>query len=598
MMCRYLNKANISCLLRGLLVSVIILLQWLQLEYSPIVQKNWSFLQSEMLILMNLGLVSFVNLCLVLLVKKWEVSLGIMSAVCGIWSIAGYYVTVYHGSPLCFTLLRNAVTAMNVAGSYDFSIDGHVAVLLALSAVQILLLIFLGKVKTKPGFSWKRFAFRAGLLALNGLFLYATLFDATPIKPAKTIGWSWAGAMNIYGYTCCLLEDFGSLINPYTAPEGYGSALIEWEEPDRTLPETCPDVILILNETFYDLTYYSDIQPDRDIFAPFYGLENAVLGHAVTPVTGGGTNNAEFELLTSNSMYLLNADAPFHYVDFTPENSSIVRYFNELGYNTWGMHCAVPTNYARDRVYPQLDFNHVLLGREDFQYLNSNGSRPWLDSDNYRDLINQYESGGSGPRFLYLLTYQNHGGWEQNEAALDTVHAANVPEELSGQVDEYLTSVELSVRAFLELTAYFENADRPVIVCMVGDHGPSFLEHLEPKSTAAEEAAILARATPYAIWANFPLDTAKGGDARMVDLVPMVLEQAGLPLTPYYETILDLHEAIPVRTSDGVTMDRDGNVGKYTYGSPGSELLTQYFYMEYNGLTAGNDFMPDLFSID
>lgn len=594
---RYLNKGSILYLLRAVLICAVVLLQWLQLEYSPIVQKNWDFAQSEMLVLMNLGLVSFLNILLVLLVQKWEVSLGILSVACGIWSVVGYYVTVYHGSPLCFTLLRNAGTAMNVAGSYDFSIDGHVAVLLILSAVQILLLILLGKIRTKLGFSWKRFGFRTGLLALNGVFLYVTLFDATPIKPAKTIGWSWAGAMNTYGYTCCLAEDLGNLIQPYTKPAGYDSGLIDYREPEGELPEICPDVILILNETFYDLTGYSDIQPDRDIFGPFYGMENAVVGHAVTPVTGGGTNNAEYELLTSNSMYLLNADAPFHYVDFTPENSNVVRYFNDLGYTTWGMHCAVPTNYARDRAYPQMGFDHVLLGKADFQYLNAYGNRPWLDSDNYRDLINQYESGGSGPRFLYLLTYQNHGGWEQNDAVLDTVHAANVPEEMSSQVDEYLTSVDLSVQAFLELTEFLEKSDRPVIIGMVGDHGPSFLEQLDPMAATAE-AVILARATPYVIWANFPLDTTVGGDASMVDLVPMVLEQAGLPLTPYYESILTLREQYPIRTSDGVTMDRDGNVGKYTSGSPGSELLTQYYYMEYNGLTAGNGFMPELFSID
>ena len=596
---RYWNKENAACLLRGLLIGIIILLQWFQLEYSPIVQKTWDFTQSEMLVLMNLGLVSFLNILLVLMVQKWEVSLGILSAACGIWSVVGYYVTLYHGSPLCFTLLRNAGTAMNVAGSYDFAMDGHVLMLLALSVLQAVLLVLLARIKGKPGFSWKRFGVRAGLLALNGLFLYATLFDATPIKPAKTIGWSWSAAMNTYGYTCCLAEDLGNLIQPYTKPEGYDSGLIDYRAPDEKQPEVLPDVILILNETFYDLTRYSDIQPDRDIFAPFYGLENAVIGHAVTPVTGGGTNNAEYELLTSNSMYLLNADAPFHYVDFAKENSNAVRYFNDLGYTTWGMHCAVATNYARDRVYPQLGFDHVLLGKADFRYLNSYGNRPWLDSDNYRDLIHQYESGGDEPRFLYLLTYQNHGGWEQNDASLDTVHVANAPEALSGQMDEYLSSVDLSVQAFLELTDYFAAADRPVIICMVGDHGPSFVEQMEPLAEYSdEEAAIAAKATPYAIWANFPLDISGGGDASLVDLVPMVLEQAGLPLTPYYEAILELREQYPIRTGDGVTVDPDGKIRNYTYGGSDFELLTRYYCMEYNGLMAGDDFISELFSVD
>lgn len=595
---RFWNHDGYKCMLRGFLVCAIVSLQWLQLEYSPVAVRDWSFLQSEMLILMNLGWISLLNLVLVLILQKWEISLSIMSILCGVWSIVGYYVTVYHGSPLCFTMLRNAGTAMDVAGNYTYAVDVHVAVLLALSAAQTGLLILLGRIKVGSGFSWKRFAFRVGVLAANCLFLYITLFDATPIKPQRTIGWQWSLPMNVYGYTCCLAEDLGNLLDPYTVPDGYDPGQIVWEDPDGTVPEQCPDVILILNETFFDLARYSDIQADRDIFAPFYALDNAVLGHAVTPVAGGGTNNAEFELLTSNSMYLLNADAPFHYVDFAPENSNVVRYFEDLGYTTWGMHCITPTNYARNRVYPQLGFDHVLLGKEAFQYVNPYGDRWWLDSDNYRDLTNQYESAGDGPRFLYLLTYQNHGGYEQNDATLDTVHAANVPESLSGQVDEYLTSVDLSVQAFLELTAYFAAVDRPVILCMVGDHGPSFIEQLEPKAVySPEEASIAARATPYVIWANFPLDTGAGGSASMVDLVPMVLEQAGLPLTPYYDTILDLREQYPIRTSDGLTVDRAGSIEAYTYGDPEWELLTQYYYMEYNGLITGRDFAAELFSV-
>lgn len=595
---RYWNKDNTACLLRALLIGCIVFLQWLQLEYSPVAQKEWDFLQSELLILMNLGLVSFLNILLAVILQRWELALGVMSGLCGLWSVAGYYVTLYRGAPLCFTMLRSIGTAMNVVGSYDFVVDGHVLVLLGLSAAQLALLVLMARIKGKPKFSWKRFGFRVGLLALNGLFLYVTLFCATPIKPAKTIGWSWAASMNTYGYVCCLAEDLGNLIHPYTMPAGYSSGQIDYRAPDGELPEVLPDVILILNETLYDLTRYSDIQPDRDIFEAFYSLDNGVVGHAVTPVTGGGTNNAEYELLTSNSMYLLNADAPFHYVDFSAENSNAVRYFNDLGYTTWGMHCAVGSNYARDRVYPQIGFDHVLLGKAAFQYFDANGNRPWTDAGNYQDLIDQYESGGEEPRFLYLLTYQNHGGFEQNDAAQNTVHASNVPEELSGQVDEYLSSVELSVQAFLELTEYLETVDRPVILCMVGDHAPSFISELEPRAEySEEEAAVAAKATPYVIWANFPLDTATGGEASLVDLVPMVLQQAGLPLTPYYETILELHEELPIRTGDGITVDREGTVAAYTYGSPAFERLTQYYHMEYNGLVAGDDLIPELFRV-
>lgn len=112
------------------------------------------------------------------------------------------------------------------------------------------------------------------------------------------------------------------------------------------------------------------------------------------------------------------------------------------------------------------------------------------------------------------------------------------------------------------------------------------------------EAAVAAQATPYVIWANFPVDGSAGGDASLVDLVPMVLEQADLPLTAYYETILALHEELPIRTSDNITVSREGIWEAETYGGPRAALLNQYYYMEYNGLVAGDDFMPELFGLD
>ena len=44
----------------------------------------------------------------------------------------------------------------------------------------------------------------------------------------------------------------------------------------------------------------------------FYNLENAYYGTTISP-TQGGTNNSEFELLASNSTYLMQNSAPYNY---------------------------------------------------------------------------------------------------------------------------------------------------------------------------------------------------------------------------------------------------------------------------------------------
>jgi len=66
-----------------------------------------------------------------------------------------------------------------------------------------------------------------------------------------------------------------------------------------------PDIFLILNETFYDILLVSEIQTDKEYMGNFYDKNNAIYGHAVVPNFGRGTNKSEYELLTSNSNYLL-----------------------------------------------------------------------------------------------------------------------------------------------------------------------------------------------------------------------------------------------------------------------------------------------------
>ena len=73
-------------------------------------------------------------------------------------------------------------------------------------------------------------------------------------------------------------------------------------------------------------------------------------------------------------------------------------------------------------------------------------------------MISLYESEEDGPRFFYLLTYQNHGGWDQNDEALDLVHTRNDYGSLSDVLNEYLTSIKLSADAFCRLTEFLISA--------------------------------------------------------------------------------------------------------------------------------------------
>jgi hypothetical protein len=85
-------------------------------------------------------------------------------------------------------------------------------------------------------------------------------------------------------------------------PEEYQPEVIEAINKNRNtynVLEKYPDIILILNESFFDLSVYNNIQTDLDYLADFYSVEGATYGYAIAPYIGGGTNDSEFELLTS-----------------------------------------------------------------------------------------------------------------------------------------------------------------------------------------------------------------------------------------------------------------------------------------------------------
>ena len=81
----------------------------------------------------------------------------------------------------------------------------------------------------------------------------------------------------------------------------------------------------------------------------------------------------------------------------------------------------------------------------------------------------------------------------------------------------------------------------------------------------------------------------------MVDLIPMVLKAADIPLSVYYDTILRLHETIPIRTSEGKYVDREFTIGLYNDESEYKKILNEY-YLEYNSLLKDSDYMSSLFA--
>ena len=533
-------------------------LEFLQLQTGLLALDQPILAVSGPCFLLNLSLLVFIHLLLRLISGRWSVSFYLTAFFFFLWAAADYYTIYHHGSPLFFSELGNVQAALTLAGSYKFHFHWIPALNFLIFWIEILISYFLcryiGRQRRKP-------LLFAGLSTVSLLTFMTGFYLLHILVNDYILGWKWYDSVRGYGFICCAAEDFCNTIFPYTSDHPFrdnpilalekdynkactrtsdgsttntspsdGSTINTRPSDDGTIntgpgvdsttntrpgdgrttntsalnPDTTalPDLILILNESFYDLAVRSEIQTDQDYLKDYYSIQGALYGFAECPNIGGRTNDSEYELLTGCSMDRLRASAPFNYLDLT-RGPSLVRFLKRLGYETTAMHCGHPGIYSRDTGYRQLGFDHVILGREHFPHHSWNGRREWLDEDNYKDLISYYEKQGSGPRFFYLMTYQNHGSYDQNERNLDSVHPDNLAGKIREETAEYLSSALLSAQAIHWLTDYFAHKSRPVVICMIGDHAPPLISQLPPRSQDREAGL---RQVPFMLWNNAGID--------------------------------------------------------------------------------------------
>ena len=409
------------------------------------------------------------------------------------------------------------------------------------------------------------------------------------------------------------------MVDPILQPDGYSedaapeSAAMAQDyqaSPETANEQDYPDVFLILSESFYDFDLVTDLQADQEIMQVTKNLPNSIYGHTISPHVGGGTNSSEYEMLSSNSLMLMPSITPFNWLNLHKANS-LVSNLKDLGYATLAAHPYTNSNYRRDSAWLTLGFDETHF-QDDFPTKETYGSRPYqTDSATYRDLEGLYEAMPEDqPRFVFLVSIQSHGDYDMNPPEEDIVHAATDYGEYDSIMDEYLSNIYMTDRAFGELTEYlteqYEKTGRKVIVAMAGDHAPSFVDHVADHTfTDENNLQILERSTPYLIWANYPLENAGQTSATdeynrmdMCMLAPTLVENAGLPLTPYYQYLLALKQVAPVVTAANDYMDADGVTHTYGENAELDAWVHGYFYLEYNNIGAKATSQQNLFQVE
>ncbi len=506
---------------------------------TEICDYNSKFVQmSGKNILMNTAIIFCVFLIIYGVSGRWWCSIGLVGVLFSVICIINIYSIQFRRTPVSARDLFNARSAMNVLSSYEITWGKRTTWALATGIVLCLMSFFCFRIERKKKYSWKAHGIKAVVsIAASVAFFQVCCFGSHAVKPANISALRYEEGYQVYGFMQVSAEVFQKAAYKIERPEGYTAEAVrelagslQGEEIQQKAQERCPDIIFIINESWYDLTQVADLNTDTEVMPYMSSMGNIIQRYVVVPDIAHGTNLSEYEALTGNSLQLMQGITPFQSLNMEGA-SSIVSCLEEQGYETAAFHSESRDTYNRIIAYPAMGFDryYFIDDFDEWDYWEQR-TEYVTDESNFKNMLEIYDSMPEDtPRFLYDLTTQNHGDYLMNNYKLSTVHIKeDLGDEWMGyRINEYLSCVKLTDEAFHYLIGELEARQRPVLVCMVGDHAPAFTEAVADRELSPEEMDMKLRSTPCVIWSNFELNDVELPEYIGLSYLPSVLLKLG-----------------------------------------------------------------------
>lgn len=510
--------------------------------------------------LLNIVLFELIMALLLFLFGKLKTALRCQTILFMIIGLANYYVLEFRSAPIMPWDILSIGTAASVANNFKYTLSKETVFVLIGFVILILLE---SKVTLELKKDWRirvggvlaSFALLWGFTAMlhqdstvARFKLYDKLF--TPTVMSKRDGTAVAFLMEL---KYIVVEK----------PDGYNkedaaALLASYDTNDTESATHTPNIIVIMNEAFSDLSVLGDFETNED-YMPFLhslmqeGTPNTISGHLNVSVLGGNTANTEFEFLTGNTMAFL-PQGSVAYQQYVKNNDySIATYLKSKGYDTIAMHPYNASGWDRDKVYPLLGFDTFYSLKD---WVNPVKIRKYVsDQSCYDKIIELYEQKDANmPFFLFNVTMQNHSSYSEE---YDNFHPDITVEGTSSKIlPNYLSLIKLSDQALCNLIEYFSKADEDTVIVFFGDHQPSNsvaapvwkLNGRSGDSLTEEEEARRYK-VPFIIWANYDIEAASNVETSANYLGSHVLRAAGLPLYDYRNYLSQLEGQYPVLTA-------------------------------------------------
>ena len=529
-----------------------------------------------------------------------RISVPVSSVLLYAISLAEAFVVSFRSRPIMMGDVLAVKTAMTVAGSYDYTptfmmIICGVLLIIWNALAQFVFVRVKGKKKRAAVFSVSAGAVAVFIACfynfmISGLSLEVNLWD--PMTSYAENGYILSSAISIKylvkkapgGYSQAKIQEIcDKYVDSEKERNGETAAVVA--SGDAVQPT---NIICIMNESLSDLAVDGDFTTNID-YLPFLRslTENTVKGKLCMPVFGAMTSNSEFEFLIGDSMYLMPRGSVAYQFYVNPGVRSMVSTVRDQGYIPVAMHPYPAENWNRRICYNNMGFS-------DFMDISAYESRDELrnyisDLSDFK-VITEYIEQKANPDdklFLFNVTMQNHGGYSEDEPAVD-VTVTPVDKELqTPQMLEYLSLIRESDAAFKELTDYFSEAEEDTVILMFGDHQPSMDEGVSEfmdRKLEERDGELDSQRRYYAsfiLWANFDIQEMSDVVTSPGFLRPLLLEAAGVPMNAYESFLFETAAAYPAMNAFGC-FDASGQWNSRMEDEEG--VLEEYQYLVYQNV--------------
>ena len=398
--------------------------------------------------------------------------------------------------------------------------------------------------------------------------LQLTVMEQFHMLPDSRIGQPYSNEVN---------GVLGGLYRAYalrngTAPDGYGRDYMEQllAELDASSAPTGdgknPSVILILSESFFDLTTLPNVEFSEDPLPVFRALsEQTVSGTFHSSYCGYNTGNIERSVLTGlHSRYLPYGTSTCY---MSPEDTgrlaALPELFRRSGYGTLALHTYNNQFYNREESFPILGFDRVLF--EDDFYDDTRLKGGYLSDDYFADLIiaNYEEMTAEGkPAFIFGISMENHQPYSGDKFEETDIGVSSplLSEQEIGSLAAAAQGTRDADAALGKLTDYFSGREEDVILVFFGDHRPSLPTEdgqtiyrklgacTDEEANLTPEELTELYSTCYLAWANYDAfdvdcfdENVRSGDMLLGN---DILNWAGIRKTLFWHAVEALNSQV------------------------------------------------------